>query len=92
MKNTLLYLGLATLASTAAAADPTAPTAEQTAFFENKIRPILVDNCYRCHSAAEGKSKGGLMLDTRAGWEKGGDTGPAIIPGKPEDSLLIKAV
>src|SRR5437763_6100247 len=61
-------------------------------FFENKIRPVLVDNCYKCHSAQSEKVKGGLLLDTREGLLKGGDTGPAIMPGDPEKSLLIKAV
>jgi len=61
-------------------------------FFENKIRPILVDNCYSCHSQQSQKVKGGLLLDTREGVLKGGDTGPAIKPGDVEASLLIKAV
>lgn len=60
------------------------------AFFESRIRPVLIKHCYECHAGA--KTKGGLALDTKAGWEKGGDNGPAIIPGKPEESLLIKAV
>ncbi len=61
-------------------------------FFEKKIRPVLVDNCYKCHSATAEKVKGGLMLDTKDGLLKGGDSGPAIIPGDAEKSLLIKAV
>jgi hypothetical protein len=61
-------------------------------FFENKIRPILVDNCYSCHSQQSAKVKGGLLLDSRDGLLKGGDTGPAIKPGDLEQSLLIKAV
>src|SRR5262249_22610653 len=56
------------------------------------IRPIFMDNCYKCHSPANGKIKGGLELDWKGGWEKGGDSGPAIVPGDPEKSLLIKAV
>jgi hypothetical protein len=74
--------GLAT-----AAIDPA-----QLEFFEQKIRPILVDNCYECHSLQSKKVKGGLLLDTREGLLKGGDTGPAIAPGDPDKSLLIKAV
>ncbi len=89
MKPIPILLSLAALSGLASAADP---TAEQLNFFENKIRPVLVENCYRCHSVSEGKSKGGLTLDTREGWEKGGETGPALVAGKPEDSLLIKAV
>ena len=64
--------------------------AEQHAFFESKVRPVLVEHCYECHSGVN--SKGGLLLDTRQGWEKGGDSGPAIVPGRPEESLLIQAV
>ena len=60
--------------------------------FEKHIRPIFVENCYKCHSADAEKVKGGLLLDTREGLLKGGETGPAIIPGNPEKSLLIKAV
>jgi hypothetical protein len=64
--------------------------AEDHAFFESKVRPVLLEHCYECHSGE--KTKGGLALDTKQGWEKGGDTGPAIVPGKPDESLLIKAV
>ncbi|MEO6033684.1 MAG: DUF1553 domain-containing protein, partial [Verrucomicrobiota bacterium] len=64
----------------------------QLDFFEGKIRPILTENCYKCHSAEQGKSKGDLTLDTRDGWSKGGKTGPAIVPGNPDKSLLIQAV
>ena len=62
-----------------------------TEFFEKKIRPLLEQRCLECHSA-EKKVKGGLRLDSRDGWQIGGDTGPAITPGKPDDSLLITAV
>lgn len=64
-------------------------------FFESKIRPVLVDHCYQCHSvesANRGKLKAGLFLDSRDGVLKGGDTGPAVIPGNAKDSLLIKAL
>ncbi|MBI3413984.1 MAG: DUF1549 domain-containing protein [Verrucomicrobia bacterium] len=61
-------------------------------FFEQKIRPVLVERCYSCHSRESEKVKGGLLLDTREGLLKGGETGPAIISGDPEKSLLIKAV
>ena len=61
-------------------------------FFEKTIRPALVEYCYKCHSAESEKLKGGLFLDTRDGWSKGGDSGPAIVPGKPDESLLVKAV
>jgi mono/diheme cytochrome c family protein len=68
------------------------PTPEQTAFFERNIRPVLVEHCYKCHSAEGDKVKGGLALDTRAGTRQGGDTGPVVVPGSPERSLLVKAV
>ena len=68
------------------------PTKEQLDFFEGKIRPILSEKCYKCHSLESGKSKGGLTVDLAASTLKGGDTGPGIVPGKPEESLLYKAV
>ena len=68
------------------------PSPSQTQFFEAKIRPILANKCYDCHSAASGKSKGGLFLDTAEATLKGGNTGPAIVPGNPDKSLLIQAV
>jgi hypothetical protein len=64
---------------------------EDAAFFESKIRPLLAEHCYECHSADK-KQKAGLVLDSRAGWEKGGDSGSPIVPGKPEESLLVKAI
>ncbi|MCI0535847.1 MAG: DUF1553 domain-containing protein [Verrucomicrobiales bacterium] len=67
-------------------------TAEQVAFFESKIRPLFVERCYECHSAGAKKLRGGLLLDSRAGVVKGGDTGPAVTPGDPDASLLIQAV
>ncbi len=74
--------------SSALAADPAG-----MAFFEQKIRPVLVEHCYSCHSGEAKKLKGNLYLDSKAGWEKGGDSGePVIIPGKPEASLLIRTV
>jgi hypothetical protein len=67
-------------------------TPAQTQFFESKIRPVLVNNCYKCHSQQSEKVKGGLLLDTKDGLLKGGTTGPAVVPGDPEKSLLIKAI
>ena len=61
-------------------------------FFEKKIRPILVERCYSCHSASSGKRKGGLLLDSREAVLKGGDSGPAAVAGAPERSLLLRAV
>jgi mono/diheme cytochrome c family protein len=68
------------------------PTPEQTEFFETKVRPLLAGQCLDCHSVAAGKQKGGLLLDSKAGWETGGDSGPAIVPGQAAKSLLISAV
>ena len=73
-----------------ASADDLTPA--QLDFFENKIRPILGDRCYKCHSTLAEKIKGGLLLDSREALLKGGDTGKAIVPGDPDASLLIKAV
>ncbi len=61
-------------------------------FFETKIRPIFVERCYQCHSHQSEKLRGQLLLDTREGVLKGGKTGPAIVPGDPDKSLLIQAV
>jgi mono/diheme cytochrome c family protein len=60
-------------------------------FFTSKIEPLLKQRCYECHSH-EKKMKGGLSLDSKSGWEQGGDSGPTLVAGKPEDSLLIKMV
>lgn len=68
------------------------PTRAQIEFFENKVRPVLAKNCYGCHSVKAEKVKGGLLLDSREALLKGGDSGPTIVPGDPEKSLLIKAV
>jgi len=71
------------------------PSPEGVAFFEQKIRPVLIASCFECHSAeakAKGKLKGGLFLDTRAALLTGGDEGPALVPGKADESLLIKAM
>jgi mono/diheme cytochrome c family protein len=84
-----LLAGAASLLPIAARADV---SAGGTDFFENKIRPILVKNCYPCHSSSAPKLKGGLSLEYHETILKGGENGPAIVPGNPESSLLIKAV
>ena len=61
-------------------------------FFEKRIRPVLVERCYECHSAQSGKRKGGLMLDTREGLLKGGDAGLALVLGEPDKSRFIEAI
>ena len=64
---------------------------EEVKFFESKIRPVLVEQCYRCHSSEE-KIRGGLSIDTREGILHGGDSGPAIVPGDLNSSLLWTAI
>ncbi|MBK73357.1 MAG: hypothetical protein CMO76_07940 [Verrucomicrobiales bacterium] len=79
----------------AVAVDTATPNAEQLEFFENKVRPLLADKCYRCHSAKaeeKGKLKAGLFLDSRAGLLLGGDSGSALTPGDPSKSFLVEAV
>ena len=63
---------------------PAALSAEDLQFFENRIRPVLVNNCYPCHSREADKVKGGLMLDTREGLLHGGGSGAALEPGQPD--------
>jgi hypothetical protein len=76
-------------ARTADAREPDRAGADE---FESSIRPVLVEHCYACHSSQSKKLKGGLLLDTLEGMRRGGETGPAVVPGKPEESLLIQAV
>ena len=66
------------------------PTAEETAFFEKQVRPLLAASCYQCHGPK--KQESGLRLDSRATMVHGGDRGPAIVPGAPDKSLVIEAV
>ena len=68
------------------------PTAEGVAFFEKKIRPVLVEHCYKCHSANSEKVRGELLVDTKAGLLKGGESGHAVVPNNLEASLLIEAI
>src|SRR5215212_7666385 len=83
----LVFLVLSRVAS----AGETAPQGME--FFEKKIRPLLVENCYKCHSAGAQKLKGGFRLDAKDLALKGGESGRvAIVAGEPEKSLLIEAV
>jgi len=66
--------------------------AEGVEFFERQVRPLLVKHCYECHSADTDSPKGSLLLDSRAGWANGGDSGPAVVPGNVDESPLISAV
>ncbi len=86
------FLALTTALAAMPGTIPAPVSPEQLEFFEAKIRPILADACYKCHSAEAGKSKGDLFLDSRAGLLKGGAGGPAIVAGDPDKSLLIEAV
>src|SRR5262245_49573809 len=96
----LSILGSGTVGPTSVAlgADPRRPASEaairpeERQFFEKQVRPLLIKHCYQCHSTEAKVLKGGLHLDSRDGWMKGGDTGPAIVPGAPEESLLIEAI
>jgi hypothetical protein len=89
---------IALLVLMAAGAEPrqeppeAAPDTAGLEFFEQKIRPVLTERCYSCHSATAEKLKGNLFLDTREGTLKGGDLGPSVVPGNPERSLLLKAI
>ena len=78
--------GLGSGHATEAAADPRAD------FFERSVRPLLIDKCLDCHSEESGLRRGGLLLDRREGWEVGGESGPAIVPGNPDASLILTAV
>ncbi len=71
------------------AAAPTASNEDNTQFFTQKVRPVLAQSCYQCHTT---EAAGGLRLDSRAAVLKGGDSGPAIVPGDPDKSLLIQSV
>lgn len=86
----LLLAALGLPGGTHSFAEPTKLTAEETAFFETHIRPTLVTECIECHGTE--KQKGGLRLDSRKGWQKGGDSGASIVPKDPEGSLLLRSI
>src|SRR5579871_2577699 len=91
----ILFLALAlvaTLRPVRTSADETLPNAADVEFFEKKIRPLLVMRCFECHSDQGKGVKGGLHLDSRSGILAGGDSGPALVPEKPAESLLVEAV
>ncbi|MDP3069291.1 MAG: c-type cytochrome domain-containing protein, partial [Opitutaceae bacterium] len=87
-----IWAGDGPIPAAAAAEFAREATNEQIAFFEGKIRPVLVESCYECHSAGAKKIKGGLVLDSAAGVREGGYTGPAIAPGDADASLLVQAL
>ncbi|NQV25821.1 MAG: DUF1553 domain-containing protein [Rhodopirellula sp.] len=93
----VLQLGLVAAAHWVHAADPEAARLDPAAvdFFEKKIRPVLVNQCYECHSVqakVDGKLKGGLLLDSRQASQTGGDSGPSVVPRKLDESLIIEAI
>ena len=100
MKRTILTLAMAAAIPCPVAAEvapspspsPSRDEASGIAFFESKVRPVLVERCYDCHSADAGFAEGGLQLDTRAAIRAGGKRGPAVVPGNPGASLLLKAI
>ncbi|MFT5031575.1 MAG: hypothetical protein ACI9VS_004044, partial [Candidatus Binatia bacterium] len=71
------------------AASAAEPSVRDLTFFEEKIRPILSRSCYSCHSDREGKTKGGLALDSRERIQQGGNSGPLFVAGSPDESLLV---
>src|SRR5262245_46423642 len=90
MRTSFVVALVAALAAASANADGTKPDAAAVEFFEKKVRPLLIEQCQTCHNGK--KKRGNLLLDSRASLLKGGDTGPAIVPGAPEKSLLVKAI
>ena len=84
-----LCLGWAFTAATAGASEPATAEIE---FFERRVRPLLVEHCYECHSDQSAKLQAGLLLDSRPSMLAGGDSGAAIVPGNPDGSLLMQAV
>ncbi|MBL9213694.1 MAG: PSD1 domain-containing protein [Opitutaceae bacterium] len=90
MRSLIVTLCFATAGSPLAAAAAPALAAADSDFFESKVRPLLIAHCYECHG--DKKQKGGLRLDSRPGWQAGGDSGPALVPGDPARSRLIEAV
>ena len=96
VRRTLAVAVIAAAGALAAGGDeprrsPASFTAEDVAFFEKEVRPILTQRCLKCHGD-EAKIKGGLRLTARESVLKGGDTGPAVSLDKPADSLLLKAI
>ncbi|HWB13693.1 MAG TPA: PSD1 and planctomycete cytochrome C domain-containing protein [Pirellulales bacterium] len=90
MRRSAEIIALLFLSFSPALASGQESAADDIRFFETHVRPILAARCYRCHSAD--KQKGGLRLDSREGLMTGGDSGPAVVPGKPQESLLIEAI
>src|ERR1019366_4661954 len=90
LRLTLLTVSVVTGFASASAQETKKPSPAAIQFFETKVRPILVENCFECHG--EKKERGGLRLDSLAAMLEGGDQGAAIVAGHPEKSLLVKAI
>ncbi len=92
--NVLILIGFLAvhLACGAAHADEPLASPEQLEFFEKQVRPLLVKHCYECHSVEAKRLEATLLLDSRSGHLSGGDSGPAVVPGDADNSLLIEAV
>jgi hypothetical protein len=88
----IMFVALEATRESFGSGPPPKANSGQIEFFEKKIRPVLVENCYSCHSRSAKELEGGLHLDSQAGMLKGGDSGPAVVPGKPEASNLLKAM
>ncbi|MGV3721564.1 MAG: DUF1549 domain-containing protein, partial [Actinomycetota bacterium] len=86
----VVLAGAASTPLLAAAPTPARPSASDSAFFESRVRPLLAKHCFACHS--QKIAQAGLRLDTQQGMLKGGDSGPAVVAGKPDQSALIRAV
>ncbi len=87
-----LLLVLMALPLASKASEPPSFSPEQFDFFESQVRPLLVTHCYECHSSQSKSLMGGLHLDNRQAALDGGESGPAVVPGKPEESLIVEAV
>lgn len=87
-----VWQGAGSLPNPLEAAFNSQPSDDELAFFENKVRPLLIKHCYECHSQQSKELGGNLLVDSRPGLLKGGDTEPPIIPGDPDRSLLIRAI
>lgn len=88
----VVLAGLSADTTRVAAAVDDAPQRTELDFFESRIRPVLIEHCYKCHAADAAHIRGGLLVDSREGIRTGGDSGPAVVPGKPEESLLLSAI
>jgi hypothetical protein len=88
----LLFVSLGPTLRGAEAPGAPSITPDDRDFFEKRVRPLLVERCHKCHASKPHKQRGGLLLDSRVAILKGGDSGPAVVPGQPAQSLLIQAV